>query len=247
MELKDKVIIVTGGNGLIGKSITKYLFKNNAIVINFDIADISNVDCTDYICCDITKPNEVENSINIVINKYNKIDGLVNNAYPRTSDWSNKLEDITLNSWSTNIDLQLNSLFYITKLVTQQMIMQKYGSIVSIASIYGIVGNDFTVYENTNGMTSPAAYSAIKGAVINYTRYLASYLGKYNIRVNTVSPGGVINNQHPNFIKQFENKVPLKRMANPDDISPSVAFLLSNESIYITGHNLVVDGGWTCI
>ncbi len=247
MELKDKVIIVTGGNGLIGNSIIKYLFKNQVIVINFDIADASSVECTEYICCDITNSIEVENSINFILHKYNKIDGLVNNAYPRTLDWANKLEDVTLDSWSTNIGIQLNSLFYITKLVMQKMVIQNSGSIVSIASIYGMVGNDFNIYENTNGMTSPPAYSAIKGAIINYTRYLASYLGKYNIRVNTVSPGGVFNHQHTNFVKQFESKVPLKRMASPDDIAPSVAFLLSNESSYITGHNLVVDGGWTCI
>jgi NAD(P)-dependent dehydrogenase (short-subunit alcohol dehydrogenase family) len=96
-------------------------------------------------------------------------------------------------------------------------------------------------------MTSPPAYSAIKGAIISYTRYLASYLGEYNIRVNTISPGGVFNNQNKNFVKQFEKKVPLKRMANPHDISPSVAFLLSEQSSYITGHNLIIDGGWTIV
>ena len=121
------------------------------------------------------------------------------------------------------------------------------GSIVNVASIYGVVGNDFTIYENTNGMTSPAAYSAIKGGVINFTKYLASYFGSYGIRVNAVSPGGIFNNQNKTFVEQFEYKVPLKRMAKPEEISPSITFLLSDESSYITGHNLIVDGGWTSI
>jgi NAD(P)-dependent dehydrogenase (short-subunit alcohol dehydrogenase family) len=127
------------------------------------------------------------------------------------------------------------------------MKVQNSGSIVNFASIYGVVGNDFTIYENTDGMTSPAAYAAIKGGLINFTRYLASYYGKYNIRVNCISPGGIFNNQHPEFVKQFEYKVPMKRMGTPKDIAPSVGFLLSEESTYITGHNLIIDGGWTAI
>ena len=124
---------------------------------------------------------------------------------------------------------------------------QNFGSVVNMASIYGIVGNDFTIYKNTGGLTSPAAYSAIKGGIINFTRYLASYYGGNNIRVNCVSPGGVINEQNENFIKQYESKVPLKRMARSEEIAPAVTFLLSEESSYITGHNLVIDGGWTAI
>jgi NAD(P)-dependent dehydrogenase (short-subunit alcohol dehydrogenase family) len=121
------------------------------------------------------------------------------------------------------------------------------GSIVNVASIYGVVGNDFTIYENTDGMTSPAAYSAIKGGIINFTKYLASYFGSYGIRVNAVSPGGIFNHQNKTFVKQFEYKVPLKRMARPEEIAPSITFLLTDESTYITGHNLIVDGGWTSI
>jgi NAD(P)-dependent dehydrogenase (short-subunit alcohol dehydrogenase family) len=118
---------------------------------------------------------------------------------------------------------------------------------VNIASIYGIVGNDFTVYENTGGLTSPAAYSAIKGGLINFSRYLASYFGKFGVRINCVSPGGIIDQQHPNFIQQYSAKVPLKRLGKPAEIAPGVSFLLSDDASYITGHNLVIDGGWTSI
>ena len=126
------------------------------------------------------------------------------------------------------------------------MVNRKFGSIINIGSIYGVVGPDFNVYENTE-LTMPAAYSAIKGGVINFTRYLASYYGKDNIRVNCVSPGGIFNNQTTEFVKNYEYKVPMKRMGNPEDISPAVSFLLSDDSTYITGQNLTIDGGWIAI
>ena len=244
--LKDKVIIVTGGNGLIGKAIVADLLKQNAKVINAEIGvddDINN----GIVRCDITNREEVKSLLTRVLGKFGRIDGLVNNAYPRTDDWGNKFEDITFDSWQTNVDMQLNSCFYICQQAIEIMKVQKNGSIVNVTSIYGVVGNDFTIYENTGGMTSPAAYAAIKGGIINFTRYMASYCGKDNIRVNCVSPGGVFNNQNPIFVKNFEEKVPLKRMAQPEDIAPSISFLLSDGAKYVTGHNLLVDGGWTAI
>ena len=126
------------------------------------------------------------------------------------------------------------------------MAAKKNGSIVNIGSIYGTVGPDFNVYNNTE-LTMPAAYSAIKGGVINFTRYLSSYYGKNNIRVNCVSPGGIFNSQPVEFVKNYENKVPMQRMGKPEDISPAVSFLLSDDSSYITGQNLIIDGGWTSI
>jgi NAD(P)-dependent dehydrogenase (short-subunit alcohol dehydrogenase family) len=123
---------------------------------------------------------------------------------------------------------------------------QKFGSIVNISSIYGSVGPDFNIYKGTE-MTMPAAYSAIKGGVVNFSKYIASYFGSYGIRVNCVSPGGILDNQPLVFISNYEQKVPLRRLAKPNEISPSVSFLLSDSSSYITGHNLLVDGGWTAI
>ena len=243
--LKDKVIIVTGGNGLIGKSIIKKIVKEEGIAINAEINVITNLD-NGIIDCDITSENSVRECIIQIVDKYGKIDGWVNNAYPRTQDWTKKFEDIPLLSWKKNIDMQLNSIFICCQLVLAQMKKQKSGSIVNISSIYGVVGPDFSVYEGTE-MTMPAAYSAIKGGVINFTRYLASYYGGFGIRINCVSPGGIFDNQSAEFISNYEKKVPMKRLGSPEDISPSVTFLLGNDSKYITGQNLIVDGGWTSI
>jgi NAD(P)-dependent dehydrogenase (short-subunit alcohol dehydrogenase family) len=246
MKLDNKVIVITGGNGLIGTEIIKYLNQEGAITINadinFDNQDFNNTEFK----CDITNLESINKLIYFVIKEYGRIDGWVNNAYPRTDDWGNRFENIIIDSWKTNIDYQLNSLFLCCQTVLEIMKKQKSGSIVNIASIYGVVGPDFTVYEGTD-ITMPAAYSAIKGASINFTRYLASYYGPYGIRVNCVSPGGILNNQDPIFIKKYEEKVPLKRMGTPSDIAPAVGFLLSDESSYITGHNLMIDGGWTAI
>tara|TARA_B110000208_G_C11522156_1_gene341062 strand:- start:281 stop:685 length:405 start_codon:yes stop_codon:yes gene_type:complete len=130
--------------------------------------------------------------------------------------------------------------------VALQMAKQKSGSIINMASMYGVVAPDFTVYDGTN-MTMPAGYAAIKGGLVNLTRYIASYFGPQNIRVNTVSPGGIFDNQNITFVQNYEKKVPMRRMGTPDDIAPSVVFLLSDESKYITGQNIIIDGGWTAI
>jgi len=241
----DKVIIVTGGSGLLGRAILNDLISKGAIPINFDIVK-SDVEAN-YIKCDITNDKSIKTAIRNVIKKYYKIDGLVNNAYPRTKDWGKHFfEQIKKYSWRKNIDLQLNSYFSITQEVLKIMIKQKYGAIINISSIYGVVGNDFQIYEGTK-LIPPAAYAAIKGGLISLTKYLASNYGKNGIRINCVSPGGILDKQPDEFIKAYSKKVPLKRMANPEDIAPGVSFLLSDEAKYITGHNLIIDGGWTII
>jgi NAD(P)-dependent dehydrogenase (short-subunit alcohol dehydrogenase family) len=244
-RLKDKIIIITGGNGLLGKAIIKRLKSEGAFCINFEINIESNDDLSS-VYCDITDNDSIDKALSLVYSKYPKVDGLVNNAYPRTKDWAAKFEEINASSWKQNIDWQLNSYFYITQKVAIYMAEQNSGSIINMTSIYGVVGPDFSVYNGTS-MTMPAAYSAIKGALINFSRYLASYFGPKQIRINAVSPGGIFDNQNEVFVENYCSKVPLRRLGSPEDIAPTVAFLLSDDSKYITGQNIIVDGGWTAI
>lgn len=244
-RLKGRVIIVTGGSGLLGVKISDQIKREGAICINVDISVNDNIE-SGLIKCDITSEKSITEAIAKVMNKYGRIDGLVNNAYPRTADWSSNFEDIPSESWKQNVDMQMNSVFFFCQQVLAFMKDQLSGSIVNISSIYGVVGPDFAIYKGSD-MTMPAAYSAIKGGIINFSRYLAAYFGEYNVRINCVSPGGIYNNQPQLFVSNYESKVPLKRMGIADDIAAPVAFLLSEEAAYITGHNLLVDGGWTCI
>ena len=242
--LKDKVIIVTGGSGLLGREIVSDLMLKGAMAINADINEDTDLK-KNILKIDITSEKSIVDGIETISKYYGKIDGLVNNAYPRTEDWGTKFEDISFKSWQKNVDIQMNSTFlFIQKLMPE--LLKTKGSIVNMASIYGVVGNDMTIYENTNIGTA-AQYSAIKGGIINLTRYLASYYGKQGVRLNCVSPGGIFDNQDALFVSNYEKKVPLGRMGTPNDIAPVVSFLLSEEAKYITGQNIIVDGGWTCI
>lgn len=247
MKLKDKVIVVTGGSGLIGRALLQDITQQGAIAVNADVQDNAAAQGS-FFACDITNDASIENMFQSVLQQYGRIDGLVNNAYPRTQDWAKvDFETADFSSWRTNVDWQLNSYAFCCyralALMKQQQIK---GSIVNIASIYGVVGNDFSIYEGSTAPNAPA-YAAIKGGIINLTRFLAAYYGGAGIRVNCVSPGGIFDNQAPSFVQNYEKKVPLKRMGTPDDIAAPVSFLLSNEAKYITGHNLMVDGGWTAI
>jgi NAD(P)-dependent dehydrogenase (short-subunit alcohol dehydrogenase family) len=243
-SINDKVIVITGGNGLLGKQMVSTFREQGATVVAADIYFEEKSE--DDFIIDITDENSVKEGIAAIVKKYNRIDGWVNNAYPRTKDWGNKFEDISPESWRKNVDMHLNGYFLCCQVVLEQMKNQRFGSLINMSSIYGLVGPDFTVYEGTE-MTMPAAYSAIKGGLNNFTRYLASYYGAYQIRVNTVSPGGIFDNQPESFVNNYNKKVPMKRMGSPKDIVSAVYFLLTDDSSYVTGHNLVVDGGWSAI
>ena len=256
-SLKDKTVIVTGGAGLLGSAFSKVCAEYGANVVIVDIdggktnklieqikKETGNNDII-FQKCDITNIEAIQDLINATLNKFKRIDALVNNAYPRNKNYGRRLEDVSFEDFCENVNTHLGGYFLITKEISKIMMKQNYGNIVNMASIYGFAAPRFEIYEGTN-MTMPVEYAAIKGGIINLTKYLASYLGRYNIRVNAISPGGVFNNQPESFVKKYSEKVVLgKRMANTDDIVGVLIFLLSDASKYITGQNIMVDGGFT--
>lgn len=252
--LSKKTIIITGGLGLLGIVFSREIAKNNANLIILDV--IENNSLIERLKketknknilfqkCDITNEKEIGACINKVIDIYGKIDALINNAYPKNKNYGRKFEDVSYDDFCENINMHLGGYFLITRMISEQFKKQKSGNIINLASIYGFKAPKFDIYKGTK-MTMPVEYAVVKGALINLTRYLSSYLGKYNIRVNSISPGGIFDNQPDLFVEKYKKNVSLGRMAYPEDVAGALLFLLSEQSNYITGHNLVVDGGWT--
>ena len=193
---------------------------------------------------DITSEESIVDSFSEIVKEEGRVDIVVNSAYPRTDDWGAKFEEIELDSWKKNIDSNLGGLFVSCRAAAEQMKRQGGGSLINLASIYGVTAPDFSIYEGTE-MTMPAAYSAIKGGVISLTKYIAAYYGAYNIRANSISPGGILDGQAASFVKKYSEKTPLGRMGQAGDIVGASVYLASDASSYVTGENIIVDGGWT--
>lgn len=253
-SLTGKVAVVTGGAGLIGKDIVIGMSQAHAKVIIGEI-DKEKGKKLENMCkkqnllaffhyLDITKKKSIDEFVKFCIDNYGKIDIWVNCAYPRTNDWAKKFEDVSLSSWRKNIDIHLNSYFLCCQKVAEYMKTKNKGCIINFSSTYGLVGPKFFIYKDTD-MTCAAAYSVIKGGIINFTKYLATYYAPYNVRINAICPGGVFDKQDAKFVEKYNRNTPLRRMAKPEEIACPVIFLASDASSYITGHILVVDGGWT--
>jgi NAD(P)-dependent dehydrogenase (short-subunit alcohol dehydrogenase family) len=256
--VSGKHVLVTGAAGLLASEICLGLAENKAKLslldtdtqklVSFNSQLRSNGTQT-YIVppTDLLIAGELSSAIEHAENELGPIDVLIHAAYPRTSDWHLKLEQIPIASWQKNVDMNLNATFLLCQQLGTKMAERGVGNIILFSSIYGLYGPDFNVYVGLDHMTMPAAYSAIKGGVTNFVRYLASYWGKSGIRVNAICPGGILDQQDPNFIRRYEERVPMRRMGTPVDVAGAVLFLTSDLSSYVSGINLPVDGGWTAI
>lgn len=256
-DLEGRVIVITGGAGLIGSGFARAVVESGGTAIIADADENSGRRVRDslgatpgpgqvqFIEVDITSKESIRAMIAAVLGRHQRIDGLVNNAYPRNANYGRKFEDVTYEDFCENVNLHLGGYFLMSQEVSRVMVRQKRGVIVNIASIYGFMAPRFELYEGAD-FTSPVEYSAIKGGLLSLTKYLASYLGPHDIRVNALSPGGVHNNQAAPFVTAYCKKTLIgNRMAEPDDLAGALVFLLSDGSRYITGQNIVVDGGWS--
>ncbi len=253
-DLTGKVAVVTGGAGLIGRQAVSALKNHGAKVYIAEldmerarsVAASPGFEGVECVSVDITDPGSITAMTQGIIAAEGRIDFLMNNAYPRTGDWGALFEDIKAESWRKNVDMHMNGYFLCCQIVGEEMRKRRSGSILSMGSIYGMVGPDFSLYKGTT-LTNAAAYSAIKGGIINFTRYLASYYGPHGVRVNCLSPGGIRDGQSESFLANYAARCPMGRMGNAEELAGAIVFLASDAAGYVTGHNLVVDGGWTAI
>ena len=256
-DMKGRVVIITGAAGLLGSQYADGLSQAGANVV---LADINYSECKKIeknliskydvspmsIKLDLTNPKSIKSMVGKILKKYSKIDVLINNAADQGNPKlrTTKFEDFPLSSWNKALDVNLTGVFLCCQEIGKTMIRQKRGVIVNISSTYGLVAPDQRIY-GKSGQNSAAFYASTKSALLNFTRYLASYWQGQGIRVNTLSPGGVEKNQNANFIKKYSEKTMLGRMAKKDEYVGAILFLSSDASSYMTGSNLVVDGGWT--
>jgi NAD(P)-dependent dehydrogenase (short-subunit alcohol dehydrogenase family) len=262
-DLTGRNIIVTGSSGILGSQYADTLSQAGANVILVDINDKNNnLEKTlrkkyktnaKFYCADISIEKNVLSLKKNILTDFKKIDGLINNAAYTNIDAIKNSDDITapfekfsFELWKKILDVDLSGVFNCCKVFGSQMVKQRKGTIVNISSIYGIVGNDQRIYGNSK-INSPVSYAAAKGGIITLTRYLAAYWHKKNIRVNTLTPGGILDKKYQNkkFIKKYSEKTILGRMARSDEYNGALLFLMSDASSYMTGANLVIDGGWT--
>ena len=254
--LKNKVVIVTGGAGLIGKEFIEAVVENDGIAIiadiNFELGnkvkdELSlklNTTNIDFVELDITSKDSINKMIETIDKKYGKIDALVNNAYPRNKNYGRTFFDVEYEDFSQNISLNLGGYIITSQQVSKYFKTQGYGNIINISSIYGVIAPKFEVYENTP-MTMPVEYAAIKSGLIHLTQYMAKYFKGMNIKVNTLSPGGIFDNQNEIFLKKYKQECSNKGMLDKSDLKGTLVYLLSDMSKYVNGQNIIVDDGFT--
>jgi NAD(P)-dependent dehydrogenase (short-subunit alcohol dehydrogenase family) len=255
-SLKGRVALITAGAGpLFGSSITEALAEAGATVITASRSLERNEQYADTLRqqgfdahgmqLDIADMASIDALHEQVIGRFGRLDVLVNSALSRGGH-AGGLAEQTPENWRMAADGDFAGLFRICQKFISGMVEQGRGSIINISSIYGVVSNDPTIYEGTT-MRQPPSYNFVKAGMINFTRYLACYYGKQGVRANCISPGGYFDNQPGPFLEQYNRRVPLGRMLDNEDIKGAVVFLASDASNYVTGMNLMVDGGWTCL
>ena len=258
MSMKGRRALITGANGAIGKVMAQTLAELGADLVLVDrsdsgytdlIADIKRVSTVDVqvIHCDLEAQSDRDRLVGSVTQNGGRLDVLINNAaFVGTSElvgWATPFENQSLDTWRRALEVNLTAVFDLCRNFTPLLKQSPGGSIINVASIYGLLGPDYGLYAGTE-MGSPAAYAASKGGLVQFTRWLATTIAPH-VRVNCISPGGVFRNQPEVFVERYKARTPLARMATEDDLRGAVAYLATDLSRYVTGHNLVVDGGWT--
>jgi NAD(P)-dependent dehydrogenase (short-subunit alcohol dehydrogenase family) len=259
-SLDGRAVLVTGGAGILGRHFCAGYADAGARVAVLDLDGASARSVAESIgrgasgfACDVTDPDSVGSAVERVIAEFGCIDCLHNNAATKTGDvraFFEPFECYSHRTWRDVMSVNVDGMFLVAQAVGRHMLSRGRGAVLQTASIYGMVAPDARIYEGSDYLggpiNTPAVYAASKAAVIGLSRWLAAHWAPHGIRVNTLVPGGVSSGQNSVFAKRYSSRVPLGRMARPMEMVPAAVYLLSDSSSYVTGHELVVDGGWTC-
>lgn len=261
-DLAGKVAVITGAFGLLGLKHVEALTEMGAFVYASDISPKNHIRLGTgniaEIYMDVTDENSIKDALNEILNKKNKIDILINNAAINPAFDSNgkldfsRLENFKLDDWNNQVNVGLTGAFLTSKIIGTQMSVNQSGVILNIASDLSVIAPDQRLYkqkglDDLKQPVKPVTYSVIKTGLIGLTRYLASYWANKNVRVNALSPGGVFNDHDQEFVSRLSKLIPLGRMAHKDEYKGAVQFLCSDASSYMTGQNLILDGGRSII
>jgi NAD(P)-dependent dehydrogenase (short-subunit alcohol dehydrogenase family) len=255
--LENRVALITGGAGGLGRVFAETLSELGARIVLLDrdatalaavqqVPELRRGRC-EALAIDLEKEDVLRTVPERIERLAGRLDILINGAaFTGSSDlpgWVAPFERQSAEAWRRALEVNLTAPFLLSQICAPLLSRNRCGAIINILSIYGLVGPDFRLYEGTT-MENPAAYNASKGGLLQLTRYLATALAP-SIRVNAISPGGLFRQQDPAFVTRYEARTPLARMGTEEDLKGAVAYLASDLSAYVTGQNLIVDGGWT--
>jgi 2-deoxy-D-gluconate 3-dehydrogenase len=264
-NMKGHTVLVTGGGGLLGRQFALALAQAGADVMLADLAYEAAAEqaeviraeglSADALAVDVIDPDSTREMVHQTLARFGRLDVLINSAaldpkfdpQHQSEQTANAFETYSLEAWRKALDVNLTGMFLASQAAVQPMLAQGQGVIINICSTYGLNGPDQRIYNRPDGTRSykPVYYSVTKAGVLGFTRYLAAYYAGKNIRVNALTPGGVYNQHDEVFVKAYSAKTILGRMANLDELSAAMLILASDASSYMTGSNLIVDGGWT--
>ena len=263
-DVSNEVVVITGVSGGLGQEYARAFIELNAKVVGLDIFEApsikklssSNPNNFLFSHTDVTNKLSLDKSLDNAVNVFGKVTVLINNAAidsppSAPKEENGPFENYPEESWNKIMDVNLKSIFLCSQVFGAKMAEQNHGSIINISSIYGLVSPDQNLYDyrrkNGDDFYKPIAYSVSKSGILNLTRYLSTYWAKKMVRVNSLSLGGVFNDQDKDFIDAYTSRIPIGRMAKKNEYNGAVIFLASRASQYMTGSNLIVDGGWTAI